>query len=121
MKDQTLDNAQNLHCRPALHPTPLHRSCALAFPSSSARLKKRLQHSNPPPKPSAKVFLPLSPEDRKHLEALFPTLAEVERRLDADISPGHPRDQQTRATVQLQSSCQASSLWQRRRPAPVLV
>jgi len=121
MKDPNLGNAENSHLQATLQPSKPRQSCLLAFPSCGFRLKKKLLKSTPPLKPAARVFMPLSLEDRKHLEALFPALMEVERRLEVAIIPGHPSELSTAAPVQLQPSCQTSSLWQRRRPAPVVV
>lgn len=110
MKDQTFENAASQEERA----TPKSKSPQY---SSSFSLFRHKRHSLPPSsptKPSPSVFLPLSPEQRKQLEALFPALLVVERLLEAELCPGNPALCETH-TVLLQKPFQASSLSLRRR------
>lgn len=108
MKDQTVQKVADQENRAE------SRSKSIQCSSSLCLFHRKWPTISPSMKSSTKVFRPLSPEQRKQLEALFPALLIVERLLEAELCSGHPVLSETCTVVQLQQPFRTSSLSKRR-------
>lgn len=119
MKDAGLGNAREPDFRESVEGENSRRPWAVTCSSGANRVKRRGAKGSG--RSCDGVFLPLAAEEKKQLEELFPALLALEAHLESEIVPGRPSDCQSGPSVQLQGSCQLSSLFLRRRLAPVIV
>lgn len=72
-------------------------------------------------KPCMRVFFPLSGAETIRMEALLSSLEQVDQRLEAEVSPGHPEERWNSGVVLLKRPSVGASLCLRRKKTADLV